>query len=108
MNKRKILLLLVILNLADIVTTVYGLSRGGNEINPLFSGNPFINIESLTIKIGLPLVYIGVFTVTSKLCKKKEFSKGLWLLNINLLFLVGFYLIIVANNLLGIIITSAR
>ena len=102
MNKRKILLLLVILNLTDIVTTVYSLSLGGSEINPLFSEKPFINVESLTIKIGLPLVYIGVFTVTSKLCKKREFSKGLWLLNINLLFLVGFYLIVVTNNLLGI------
>ena len=105
LNKKFVWLLglLVALNSTDIITTVYGLSLGAGEFNPLFPGDSFVTRESLIIKIGLPLVYIGLFNVSRALCKKESYSKGFWLLNINLLFLVGFYTIVVTNNLLGII-----
>ncbi|MBZ9569432.1 hypothetical protein KJA16_00735 [Patescibacteria group bacterium] len=108
LNKKFVWLLglLVALNSTDIITTVYGLSLGAGEFNPLFSGDSFVTKESLIIKIGLPLVYSGFSTITYGLCKKENYSKGFWLLNINLLFLVGFYTIVVTNNLLGIIMAK--
>jgi len=102
-NKTGLLFLLVALNLADIITTIYGISLGGSELNPLFPGESFITRESLIIKICLVIVYAGIFIVSYKLCKKESFIKGLWVLNIQLLVLVGIYIVVVGNNLLGII-----
>lgn len=105
MEKQRILLLLLVtLNVADLITTIYGLSLGASELNPLFPEMPFTSKESLITKIGLPFLYSGLFLITSWLYKKERFLKGLQLLKINLLVLVGVYLIVVTNNLLGIIL----
>jgi len=108
LNKKFVWLLglLVALNSTDIITTVYGLSLGAGELNPLFPSDSFVTRKSLNIKICLPLIYTGLFTITYSLCKKENYSKGLWLLNINLLLLVGSYTIVVTNNLLGIIMAK--
>lgn len=91
-----LLVLLVALNLADLATTLYGLRLGGTELNPLFSR------ESAPFKICIVSVYAGLFTAAYRLCLKEGFSKGLWILNVNLLILIGIYLVVVGNNLVGI------
>ncbi|MBU1877028.1 hypothetical protein KKA72_01615 [Patescibacteria group bacterium] len=98
-------IVLMILTFADIATATYGLSIGGKESNPLFIGESFITRESLTAKISLTFVFVGIFIVTYGLCKKENFSKGLLLLSIQLIFLVGFYTGIVVGNTAGILIT---
>ena len=72
--KSKLLFLLIALTLADVVTTIYGLSIGGRELNFLFPGESFITKESLTIKICLSIIFVGIFTVTYRLCLKEGFS----------------------------------
>jgi len=115
-------LLVVALNLVDIVTTIHGFSLDGIEIrgysldasegNLLFPGKSFIARESLFIKVCLSIVYAGAFIAAYRLCMKESFSKGLWILNITLVVLIGIYAVVVANNLLGIIavkeFTSSR
>lgn len=95
---RQILLLivLVILNLADIATTFYGLSIGGSELNPLFQP------EGVPIKIALPLMYAFLFLGSYQFCQKSRFKKGLKTLDINLAILIIIYVLVVANNLIGI------
>jgi len=108
MKKRRLLFLLVGLNIVDLVTTVYGFSIGGVELNPLFPGTSFASKESLIIKICLPFIYSALFTVTHRLCEKEHFSKGLRLLNFKLTVLVGYYVIVISNNLFGIMTTGGQ
>ena len=91
-----LLLILVILNLADVATTFYGLSIGGTELNPLFQP------EGLPIKLALPFLYAFLFLATYHLCRKQSFVKGLWILDVNLVILIIIYLAVVMNNLVGI------
>ena len=100
------LLVLITLNITDIVTTIYGLSLGGSELNPLFPGESFITRESLATKICLPIIETVLFFITYRLCQKEGFSKGLWILNIQLLALIGIYAFVVGNNLTGIMRTE--
>jgi len=102
LKKNRLLFLLIVLNLTDVTTTFYGFSLGANEVNPLFPGQSFARPESLVIKIFLPVLYACLFTVTHRCCLKQGLSKGLQILNIGLFFLIGFYIIIVVNNLLQI------
>ena len=90
------LLLLIVLNLADVATTFYGLSIGGSELNPLFKP------EGLSIKLALPIIYAFLFLVCHRFCLKLGFMKGLRILDVKLAVLIIIYMIVVANNLFGI------
>lgn len=100
--KTQIILLItfIALNVADIATTLCGLSLGATEFNPLFS------VKAITFKLAVTLLYAGLFVLTYNLSMKESFSKGLRVLNINLLVLVGIYVVVVANNLVVITLTS--
>lgn len=98
--KTKIILLimLITLNVADITTTLHGLSLGATELNPLFS------VGLIPAKLAASLVYAGVFVLAHNLCVKEGFIKGLHALNITLFGLVGLYIAVVTNNLAGIVL----
>jgi len=99
---RILLFLLIVFNLADIATTVYGFSLGAGELNPLFQRKSFITTESLMIKIVLSIVFTSVFTVSYRLCAREGFDKGKWMLNIILVILAGIYSVVLVNNLAAI------
>lgn len=103
-----LLFLLFVLNLADIATTIYGFSLGAGELNPLFQGKSIITTGSLITKICLTLIFISIFTMSYKLCPQKYFAEGRWILNTNLVIVVGMYLGVVINNLTLIIAMVLR
>jgi len=102
MSRYKLLFLLLVLDIADVITTIYGLSIGAKESNPLFPGDSFLTIESVILKIGLVLAFCVSFTVAYRAFLKRDFSTGLKILSVNLFVLVGFYAFVVTNNLLVI------
>lgn len=55
--------LIVLLGIADIVTTVRSINRGGTEINPV--ARPlFVRFGTLPVAIGLKLVFLAaIFTL---------------------------------------------
>ncbi|MCZ2845627.1 MAG: DUF5658 family protein [Candidatus Bathyarchaeota archaeon] len=108
MERQKLLFLLLALNIVDLVTTVYGFSLGASEFNPLFPGDSFATKKSLLIKTYLPLIYSLLFMAAHKLSTKAKLSKGLWFLKIKLMVLVGFYIVVVSNNLLGIVAIQGK
>lgn len=93
-SKQAILLItLAILNVADVATTLYGFSIGASELNPLFS------VNLIPYKLLLTVVYAGIFVLAYKFCTTKNVPKGLLVLNVNLLALVGIYTAVIVNNL---------
>ena len=92
-------LILIILNIFDVITTVYGLSIGGSELNHIFPPAT----KTMPIKIALPFLYLALFYLASKLCNKEGFKMGLVILKWNSIFEVVFYFAIIVNNLIGII-----
>ena len=90
----QLLAMLFILNLADAILTLQGLSRGLSEANPLFP------IQNLWLKLTSPLIFAAVwltsYNYTGKhgLLKFKRFLKAL------LCALLIFYLAVVAWNIL--------
>ena len=94
------------LNLADIVTTVYGFSLDVGELNFLFPGKSFIAIELLTIKVCLLCIYLGLFVLTYRFCLRNTFPKGTLVLNIELAALLCIYSVVVVNNFIGIVVTK--
>ena len=98
MNRQTLLLIaLIALNFADVATTLYGLRLGGVELNPLF------RMESLPVKVVLPFVYASLFLFSHRFCQD-HYAKGLRILDVNLAVLIMIYVVIVANNLVGIMV----
>ena len=91
-------LVLIVLNIFDAITTVYGLRMGRTELNHVF---PLVE-KTMPIKIALPFLYLALFYITSKLCHKEGIKGGLKILKINVAFLVVFYSAIIINNLIVI------
>lgn len=83
---------LITLNVADVITTLYGFSLGAAELNPLFSEG------LIPAKILMTIVYTALFTIAYKWCQKKDVAKGLLVLNINLTVLVAIYVVVLVNN----------
>jgi hypothetical protein len=84
--------ILLILNLVDVLTTNYGLSRGLIEINPLFS---YAVIPGKFLGCGI------LFTTSylqSKLCPKTRVIN-----DIIISIIIAFYVFVVLNNILAII-----
>lgn len=96
-TKLVLLVTLITLNVADVATTLHGLSLGAAELNPLFS------VELIPAKLAASLIYAGLFVLAYNLCTKEGFSKGLHVLNVTLFGLVGIYIAVVTNNL-GIVL----
>lgn len=100
--KRLIVALVVfeLLVLGDVATTLFGLSLGAVDLNPLFYAQGFRNF--LIVKLGFSFVafplYIGVYRYLK--AKFPNYTKALW---IALLFLIGLYLVIVGNNIIVIL-----
>jgi len=91
-------LILIVLNILDAITTIYGLSIGLGELNHIF---PPVG-KQLPIKIALPFLYLAFFFITSKLCKLQDLTIGLKILKINVSCLVALYSAILINNLICI------
>ena len=92
-------LILIILNIFDVITTVYGLSIGGSELNHIFPPAT----KTMPIKIALPFLYLALFFIASKLCHKESFKMGLVVLKSNVVSLVVLYFAIIVNNLIVIL-----
>jgi len=85
---------LFMLNLADAATTIYGLSQGATELNPLY------NPQNLQGKISAPIILATTWIPTYAYCRKRNFKKAKRLLEILLLSLVSLYVAVVYNNLI--------
>jgi len=96
--KRLIVALLILSGLiaADIFTTIIGLSRGANDLNPLYYAQGFWLF--LLFKLGFSVTGIVIYGVTYRYLKNKfpNYTKVIWTL---LVFLIGFYSFIIANNI---------
>jgi len=88
------LTLLFALNLADAATTLYGLSHGAVELNPLFDA------QALEGKIAVPVLFAGIWLFTYAYCDKHGYEKLKAVLKALLAVLLGLYTIVVCNNLL--------
>jgi hypothetical protein len=91
------LTVLVALVMADITTTLIGLSRGAGDLNPLYHAQGLVAF--LICKVATLLVALPVYAVAYRYTKVKfpKYVKVVWLC---LAFLVGFYSVILVNNLL--------
>lgn len=97
--KKLIVALLVVfaLNVADIILTGMGLSLGATELNPIVYAQGFQ--AAMLTKLGLGIIIAPIYIVTFRYCQKKfpKYVKALWIL---IAFLIGFYTLIVVNNLI--------
>jgi len=95
-NFKKLLILLLFLNIVDTLTTFIGLSLGLRELNPLLNFN---NLNILVLKVFLPILLTVLmsiswnFALKHNLCQVKRFFYYL-LFSLNI-----FYIVIVINNL---------
>ena len=106
-----LLFLVIVLNFADVATTIYGFRYLGamdhvevKERNPLQSWiqEDSILMEKLPIKLLMPLVYAVAFLICYYYCLRIGFIKGLKILRITLVGLFVIYVVVVANNLIQI------
>jgi len=95
-NFKKLLMLLLFLNIVDTLTTFFGLSLGLRELNPLVNFN---NLNSLVLKVFLTILLTVLMSISwnyaskHNLCQVKRFFYCL------LVYLNIFYIVIVINNL---------
>jgi hypothetical protein len=101
LQKCALLFLLVALNIADLITTVYGFTLGASELNPLFPGKSFATLELLIIKLWLPCGFLCSFTLAERF--SKDFPAGELMIKISLGVLLCLCACIVTNNIVGII-----
>lgn len=76
---------LFILNILDLVTTVFGL-----KLNGVYESNPYSNNFTLICKIVFSIVLVNI--------SLKEDLKFKWCLSICLIFLNVFYIGVISNN----------
>ena len=91
-------LILIVLNILDLITTIYGLSIGRTELNHYF----YPSGQSMPIKIALPILYLLIFHITDRFCHTKGYKLGLKILKGNILFVVLIYFGLIINNLIVI------
>jgi len=85
-----------VLNLADILTTVQLLRKGGIELNPLLTEfTPF----TVLLKFGVVLSCSMAVVIGHHLAEKEKCFKAKVLVFILLAIVVGFYILVVINNL---------
>jgi len=89
-----LLAFLFTLNLADAATTLYGLSLGATELNPLF------RVQSLWGKLVAPVFFAVLWLFLYAYCDTQGYVKTKLTLKTLLAVVLGLYLFVVCNNLL--------
>jgi hypothetical protein len=88
------------LNIADIGTTIYGLSLPNvHEVNPLYGGDSF---GFFTIKLLVICVFILITNICALIIEHKKHSLALSIITTLLIGLSIFYIVVVTNNCLVI------
>jgi len=95
-----LLTLLFTLNLADAATTLYGLSRGATELNPLF------DVQTLEGKVVAPALFAVLWMLTFAYCDRQGHERLKAVLKALLAILLTLYAIVVCNNLLQLALLS--
>jgi len=97
--KRIAIALIVLFSLisADIATSIIGFEHGAAEINPIYHMQGFQTF--LTIKISSAIIGIIIYSVAYHYSATKfpKYTRVLWTL---IAFLIGFYTVIIVNNLI--------
>lgn len=98
---KKFLILLIVLNFADLITTIVGLLYYGlTELNPLFT----LEAKTVFLKASLPFVFGYFFTMTWKYAEKYNAETIKAFLTLILIGLIMFYFIVVLNNLMWMLL----
>jgi hypothetical protein len=90
----QLLAALFLLNLADAALTMYGLSIGMAEANPLYP------TQNLWLKLVSPLVFAAVWLAAYKFAVQHKLSRQTLFLKTLLYVLVAFYSAVVAWNII--------
>jgi len=97
--KRIAIALIVLFSLivADIATSIIGLRSGASDLNPLYHIQGFQTF--LTIKISSAIIGIIIYSVAYHylVTKFPKYTTVLWTL---IAFLIGFYTVVIVNNLI--------
>jgi hypothetical protein len=87
------------LNIADIGTTIYGLSLPNvYEVNPLYGGN----FNFFTIKLIVVCIFMFTINISALIAERKKHSLALLIIITLLIGLSIFYIVVVTNNFLVI------
>jgi len=98
---KKFLILLILLNFADLITTIVGLiCYGLIELNPLFS----LEAKTVFLKASLPFIFGYFFTMTWKYAEKYQVETIKSVLILLLIGLIMFYFAVVLNNLMWMLL----
>jgi hypothetical protein len=90
----QLLAALFLLNLADAALTMYGLSIGMAEANPLYP------TQNLWLKLASPLVFAAAWLTAYKFTVQHKLRRHTLFLKILLYALVAFYSAVVAWNII--------
>jgi len=84
--------------IADVLSTVAALNLGGTELNPTFHIQGFSAslIIKLAFSVGAFPLYLGIYRYFEKK-NAKDYIKSLWIV---LLMVIGFYSVVVYNNII--------
>jgi len=89
-----LLVLLFVLNVADVLLTHYGLALGAVELNPLYDH------QSMAGKLLATVGFAAVWALTYLYCEHYCFRKATAFLRLLLYTLVGLYGLVDLNNLI--------